>query len=126
MKVQWWKNMRLIDTNVILRYCLEDNREMLAEAEKIIDEGAFTIPEVLAEVVYVLIKVYGIERSEVCDTLNNLLEDVDVADKSSMLEAISVFRNTSLDFVDCIIIGRNHILGEEVFSFDKKLNKHLR
>ena len=118
--------MRLIDTNVILRYCLEDNREMLAEAEKIIDEGAFTIPEVLAEVVYVLIKVYGIERSEVCDTLNNLLEDVDVADKSSMLEAISVFRNTSFDFVDCIIIGRNHILGEEVFSFDKKLNKHLR
>ena len=93
--------MRLIDTNVILRYCIEDNREMLAEAD-------------------------GIERSEVCDTLNNLLEDVDVADKSSMLEAISVFRNTSLDFVDCIIIGRNHILGEEVFSFDKKLNKHLR
>ena len=118
--------MRLIDTNVILRYCLEDDREMMAEAEKVIDEGAFTIPEVLAEVVYVLIKVYGIERTAVCDVLNNLLEDVEITDRSSIVEAISVFRNTSLDFVDCIIIGRNHVLGEEVFSFDKKLNKHLR
>ena len=29
--------MRLIDTNVILRYVLEDNEELFEEAEKIID-----------------------------------------------------------------------------------------
>ena len=122
--------MRLIDTNVILRYILEDNDEMLAEAEKIIDEGAYALPEVIAEVVYVLTKVYEIDKADVCSTLRDLMDDIDIAgsDKANeaMLEAISVYDQRSLDFVDCILIGRNHILGDEVFSFDKKLNKQLR
>lgn len=54
--------MRLIGTNVILRYVLEDNEEMFAEAERVIDDGAFVLPEVIAEVVYVLVKVYKLGK----------------------------------------------------------------
>lgn len=62
---------------------------MSEEARQIIEEGAFTLPEVIAEVV---------------------------------CEALSLFAETSLDFVDCILIARHRILGEEIASFDKKLN----
>ena len=34
-------------------------------------------------------------------------------------------QSTSLDFVDCILIGRNKVKGEKIFSFDKKLNNKL-
>ena len=44
----------LVDTNVILRYILNDNEDMAMEAANIIKNGAITLPEVLAEVVYVL------------------------------------------------------------------------
>ena len=64
--------MRLIDTNVLLRYVLEDNEEMLVEAEKIIDDGGFALPEIIAEAVYVLTKVYEIEKPDVCSTLRDL------------------------------------------------------
>ena len=46
----------LVDTNVILRYILNDNEDMAMEAANIIKNGAITLPEVLAEVVYVLKK----------------------------------------------------------------------
>jgi len=44
----------IIDANVILRYILNDNEAMSAEAKEIIDNKAETLVEVLAEVVYVL------------------------------------------------------------------------
>lgn len=116
---------RLIDANVILRYLLNDNTEMADLAEQVIDEGAFTVPEVLAEVVYVMAGVYKIERADICDALESLLGEVGIENKAAVKEGIHVFRDTSLDFVDCLLIGRHRALGEEVFSFDKKLNKKL-
>ena len=117
--------MWLIDANVILRYLLGDNEEMQSKAENVIDEGAFTLPEVLAEVVYVLTKVYNSERADVCKALSDLLEDVEIENKGCIMEALSLYEETSLDFVDCILIGRNKVKGEKVFSFDKKLNNKL-
>lgn len=72
---------------------------MSEEAKKIIEDGAFTLPEVLAEVVFVLKGVYKVERTEIAKTL--------------------------IDFLDCVLIARHRILGDEVVSFDKKLNKRL-
>ncbi len=34
---------------------------------------------------------------------------------------MQMFSKSSLDFVDCILIARHQILGDEVVSFDKKL-----
>jgi predicted nucleic-acid-binding protein len=31
----------------------------------------------------------------------------------------------SLDFVDCLLVAYHSLKGESVFTFDKKLNKHL-
>ncbi len=118
--------MQLIDANVILRYILNDNKEQYDKAVLVIAEGAFTLPEILAEVVYVLKGVYNTEKSEVCDSLLKVLELVHIENKSAMVEAIKVYRDTSLDFVDCILIGRNRILGNKVFIFDEKLNKRLQ
>lgn len=42
---------------------------MSEEARKVIKNGAFTLPEVLAEVMYVLKGVYKVERTEIAATL---------------------------------------------------------
>ena len=55
---------KLIDANVILRYLLEDHPQLSPEAKKVIESGTYTLPEVLAEVVYVLKGVYKVERKE--------------------------------------------------------------
>ena len=75
--MQWQKNMRLIDANVILRYLLNDHEEMSMKAKNLIASGtAYTKPEVIAEVVYVLKGVYTIERKEIRSFLYTLLKDI--------------------------------------------------
>ena len=56
----------LVNANVILRYLLDDVPEMAEKVNAIIKDGAYTTPEILAEVLYVLIKVYKVEKREAC------------------------------------------------------------
>ena len=117
------KNMakKLIDANAILRYLLNDVESMAAESAQVIKNGAFTIPEVLAEVVYVLMKVYHVERQEISKVLIIFLNSIEINRKDIMIKALEIFADTNLDFVDCILISYNKTDSVEIFSFDKKL-----
>lgn len=117
--------MQLIDANVILRYLLNDSELMSAQAKRAVADGAYTTFEVMAEVVYVLKGVYQAERSEISEWLTLFLDDIMLENKPVMLYALRTYGETSLDFVDCILIAYNRVLGRQVFSFDKKLNRCL-
>lgn len=123
--MQWQKNMQLIDANVIIRCILNDCPEMTAKAVEIIDAGAYTKPEILAEVVYVLQKVYSVQRPEIRNMLNKILEVVSCSEKECVIFAMDLYASVSLDFVDCLLIAYHKVNNENIFSFDKKLNKHL-
>ena len=117
----------IVDANIIIRFFMNDNIEQANKAEKILKECTVFIPrEVLAEIVYVLIGVYGIPRKDVVDSLLLLINssDVVVAEKEKFLEALKIFRNSNLDFVDsllCSYSGTNTIA-----TFDKKLKNCIR
>ena len=117
--------MQLIDANVILRYLLCDHEEMSAKARTVILCGAYTTVEVLAEVVYVLQGVYSASREEVCEWITALLDDVHVENSGALKHALKAFAETKLDFVDCVLLGYHRIMGIEIFTFDKKLNRLL-
>ena len=60
--------MLLIDANAILRYVLNDNSDMAGKVHELIKNNKVTIRfEVMAEVVYVLNKVYKLPRNEITD-----------------------------------------------------------
>jgi len=114
------------DANIIVRYIINDDGEMSAVAEKAINAREFFIlPEVFAEVVYVLTKVYKISRLDVSDSMVELLDFVSTENDIVMRFAFKYFRETSLDFVDCVLAS--HCLNgeKEILSFDKKLNNFI-
>ena len=98
---------------------------MTAKAVEIIDAGAYTKPEILAEVVYVLQKVYSVQRPEIRNMLNKILEVVSCSEKECVIFAMDLYASVSLNFVDCLLIAYHKVNNENIFSFDKKLNKHL-
>ena len=116
---------KLIDANVILRYLLADDEKMAETAQVAMQEGAFTIPSVIAEVVYVLSGVYGTERPKIASVLVRLLDEVAIEDKEVVGYGLTLYGKTKLDFVDCLLIARNGVLGEEVLTFDKKMSRWL-
>lgn len=115
---------RLLDANALLRYILCDNMEQAERAKAAVDEGAFTIPEVLCECVYVLQgRYYRFERAEVAETLLSVLDDVECERMGAMRRALELYGGNNLDFVDCILAASVESEGWELLTFDKKLAK---
>ncbi|MEX2460318.1 MAG: PIN domain-containing protein [Paenibacillaceae bacterium] len=116
--------MNIVDANIILRYLLQDAVQFLDQAKDKIDNQSIFIPnEVIAEVVYVLEKVYKVERTQISDTLQNLLNysNIRTNDKNILVEALHVFSKLKIDFVDALLFSYAKIGGHTVFTFDKKL-----
>ena len=116
----------LVDANVMLRYLLNDVEEQALQAKNVIESGlAYTYPEVLAEVVYVLSRIYSLGRGEICTAIRVLLGQMAVYDRAMLLAALNFYELTSLDFVDCLLVARALTLGEDVATFDKQMRRLL-
>ncbi len=118
----------IVDTNVILRYLLKDHQELYTKSEELF-KGAisgktklYIIQSVVAEVVYVLLKLYKIDREVISDTLLKLinLRGIEVQDYEQTILALEIFKSRNLDFVDCILCAYSK--RYKVVSFDGKLN----
>ncbi|MDR1811887.1 MAG: PIN domain-containing protein [Candidatus Fibromonas sp.] len=114
-------NKLIFDANAILRYILDDIPEYTDIVEKAINEReSLALPEVIAEVVYILTKHYNIERKETVENIINFLNETN--DKNEILRlALKTFSETNFDFVDCILYANSK--QYDIFTFDKKLSR---
>jgi predicted nucleic-acid-binding protein len=121
--------VKIVDANVILRYLLADVPTLFARSEQILENERVYLPfEVIAEVVYVLDKVYAVPRPKISAQLADLLRypNISTYDAKIALWALKTYSASSLDIVDSLLCGYRSVQGVDVVSFDKQLNKHLR
>jgi len=121
--------MLLIDANAILRYILCDNAEMAEQVEELLENKVVTLRnEVLAEVVYVLSKVYKLPRNEIHAVIVQFLdlESVQIENKVVVVLALETFSQTRLDFVDTLLYAYHILKGVNIFTFDKKLISKMK
>lgn len=112
-------NKLIFDSNAILRYILDDIPEQADIVEKAINEReSLALPEVIAEVVYILTKYYCIERKETVENIIVFLNEINSKNETLRL-ALKTFSETSFDFVDCILYANSN--QYDIFTFDKKL-----
>lgn len=120
---------KLIDANVILRYLLKDDETLFKRAssllEKVIvgEEAVIISESVLAESVYVLQKVYKIEREVIAEKLRELFAYKGIAnsDKKDLIDSILLFGQTRLSIVDCIVCSKSINQGLSLITFDDEL-----
>lgn len=117
--------MKLVDTNYLLRYILRDDEDMYQKACKIIEEGASTRLESIPELIYVLTGYYGVKRKEAALAVTELLKDIEIPEKAIILETLNIYRESKLDYVDCVYISVSKRNNERVLTFDKKLNAKM-
>lgn len=120
--------MVLVDANIVLRYMLLDHAELAEKAIEIIEKNDIFLPfEVVAEIVYVLEKVYKVGRHEISRSIRELLlqPGIHTYDSEILHQAIEIFSTTRMDFVDTLLCGYSIIRGEELKTFDKEIEKYL-
>ena len=128
-KGRLWKSMQkiiILDANAILRYVIDDIKEQADIVQEILqNEKVLILPEVIAEVIYVMTKYYNYPRNEVSEYIVTFLEDAD-CDSQNVINAVKTFSNKSFDFVDCLLYEYSKQEDYEVFTFDKDLNKLIK
>ena len=120
---------KLIDANVVLRYLLQDDNALFKKASALLEkiklgeEAVVILESVLAECVYVLLKVYKIDRQIISEKLKGLFAYKGIAnpDKRDLIDSIVLFGQTQLSIVDCIACSKSINNGMSLFTFDDDL-----
>jgi len=128
------QKVRVVDTNVILRYLLRDVEELYAKAEKIITETMngktmiFIPQSVIAEVVFVLQKVYKVPRDEIASALEFFIQlrNCKIQDREIIKRATSIYKETNLSFVDALLCAFKVEKGYSLETFDEALLKKCK
>lgn len=118
--------MIVLDESAILRYLLNDDKKKAREVASLITERkAYSYPEIFARVAVTLRDVYSVPRSLISEAMLNLINDICVGEEDIVRYATRLFGTTMFDYIDCLLVARNHLYGHEVFTFDKPLLKHI-
>ena len=124
------KKVYLIDTNIILRYLLDDHKTHSPKAKTFMSEvfkgtKKAEIPDVvIVECIHVMEKYYQIPKDEISTKLSGILNFSGIvnSDRSETIEALLKYGNTGIDIVDCILAV--HSSPEKVvISFDNDMKK---
>ena len=119
---------RIADTNILVRYLTGDDAKAAAKATEIIRNGAEVIPETIPEVLYVLTSkiLYAIPRPDAAKAIIALLDDISIDRETTIRNALNIFGETILDYVDCLLIAEGLSADTEIMSFDRKLLNELK
>ena len=122
----------LIDTNVILRFLLNDVAEQAEKAKRLFEaveigiEKVYLTDLVLSECIWVLEKFYKVPRKEIKNSVKPIIMFQGVntqSSKSLLLEALDLWEEKEVDWTDALLTI--WCLREErtIISFDKDFDK---
>ena len=117
------------DTNVIVRYLVRDDERLhgrareFFDAVRIGDRKAVVLESVIAETIYVLMKIYQVPRGRAAGSLIDILHYKGIVndDRKALIKALDLFALKDLDIVDCILCAKVQSEGAVIFSFDRDL-----
>ncbi len=132
--------MIAIDTNVLLRYLLDDEKVQSSKARRLLrrHDSVLLTDTVLVEAVWTLTgKRYGLDRDDICSVINRLFEEPTFRFEHDQTvwralgdyraaEAVKVGgRRKRADFADALIVNKARLVAENageslqrVYSFD--------
>ena len=117
-----------LDTNVLVRYLVQDDPAQAGKAARLIEQAAdrgdrlFVSCIVLCELVWVLSGCYGATKAELVEVLGKILDTTqfEIEHKDCARAALADFRTHRADYADCLIGRIGQALGcRSTHSFDK-------
>ena len=125
---------KIIDTNLIVRYLVNDQPAHYKKARDFFDFvklgkiKAILEQTVFTETIFVLDKIYEIPKDKISETLSELLSYKGIYnhEKEVLLNSLTIYSNTNLHIVDCIILAKAKLQGLTIQSFDQELLKHYQ
>ena len=118
-----------VDTNIVLRLVVGDDEKQLQVAERfqqdVFSRGnqIYLSLVVIVESVWALRQIFKFSKERIILVLEHYLsiQGAELEEPAMIWKALELYRNSSADFSDCLILARNQ--GAEVLetmTFDRK------
>lgn len=116
-----------LDTNVLVRWIVDDDPRQATRVQKLFEEVRETRPPlfvpstVMLELEWVLRSRYKLDKSTILSAFNALLEtqELEFQDEPALERALSSYRQSSADFADCMHAGQCGSAGRTpMITFD--------
>lgn len=120
--------MALIDTNILLRWLLNDHKVLSPKADTLISKaraGSLIVTEIIAaEIVYVL-RGTGRDRAQTSEALLLIgrTSALKYENEELMMDIIKLITETTLDFADIYLLARTRREKISLETFDGSLRK---
>jgi predicted nucleic-acid-binding protein len=120
--------MPALDTNVLVRYVVQDYSGQLAAAKRLItrcvaeSQPLFVPVTVTLELEWVLRASFGYDKGDVLQVLSNLFSAAELTFQSerALEVALQLYREAAADFADCVHIALAAEVGEQpLWTFDR-------
>jgi predicted nucleic-acid-binding protein len=116
-----------LDTNVLVRYIMQDDPVQTPQANALIDALAANRPGFVAvvsviELAWVLTGCYGLERAQVADAIEGLIRSKEIlVERADVVwQALRIYREGVGDFADCLIARSAAVAGcDRTMTFDR-------
>jgi len=123
--------MPALDTNVLVRYLVADDRSQFQIAKTYIEEvgreeALFISLSVSVELEWVLRTLYELDKPTVLRIFNQLLEtrEIEFHEESSIEISLSLYSDNNTDFADCLHIASAYNNERTpLFTFDRKASR---
>ena len=121
-----------LDTNVLVRYIMQDDAKQSAKATALIESledagGGYVTLVAILELSWVLSSSYELTRDQVAMALDGILRtrQFTIEQADQVLRALRVFKVGKSDFADCLIERSAASAGcERTMTFDVNASRH--
>lgn len=126
------QRIRFVDANVILRFLTHDEPVQAARCDALFERvnkqrEIIEVSEiVIADVVWTLHSYYKLSKEQIREYVSTLLiqPNVRMADKSRMLDALTLFASENIDFSDALMATHMKSRSlDEIYSYDRDFDR---
>ena len=121
-----------LDTNVLVRYIMQDDPKQSPKATKIVESldgvgSAYVTLVSMVELVWVLAASFELTRAQVSQALDGIIRtrQFKIENADQVIRALRVFKLGKSDFADCLIERSANSAGcVKTITFDVNASKH--
>jgi len=115
----------LIDTNLIIRFLVNDDPQKVSRVERLLKEKSnqnILLDTVIAEIVWVLTSYYSLDKSEVVEKVRALIH-VDTIECNAFLinRALTLWEKTAISYIDAYLGAVAELGNMTLYTYDRKL-----
>jgi predicted nucleic-acid-binding protein len=114
----------ILDTSALIRFFTLDDEKKAKKVRAVLESNneLVLIESVTLELVFTLLKVYKLPKTDIVEVLQFLISRPNVVLSPELQAAVELYKNNNLSITDCLVIA--YAEGAHVASFDEQLLKH--